>query len=168
MTAKEKAGPAKKSDPAKMSDPAQETRELLVWGAIPSVVGGIGLIIDVFYLGSQTTAGVPDFGLAAGQGRTLVDNVQLALLNPIIWPMIIGGLTTLILLGLSRFGKKQVSTVGSIGLIVFGLVVIGYLVYTLVNPSFGSIYSLVMVLLSICLFVAGVTGLLARRVIVVK
>ncbi len=162
MTAKEKAPQAKKSDPA------QESRELLVWGAIPSVVGGVGLIIDAFYLGSQTTAGVPDFGLAAGQGRTLGDNVQLALLNPLIWPMIIGGLTTLVLLGLSRFGQKRVSTVGSIGLIVFGVVVLGYLVFTIVNPTFGSIYSLVMVLLSICLFVAGVTGLLARRVIVVK
>jgi NADH:ubiquinone oxidoreductase subunit K len=42
------------------------------------------------------------------------------------------------------------------------------LIYALVSPSSASIYSLVMVLLAICLFVAGVSGLMARRVIVVK
>lgn len=162
MTAKEKAAKAEKADPA------QESRELLVWGAIPSVVGGVGLIIDVFYLGAQTVSSTPFFGPTIVGERDLMGTIDVALTNPLILPMFIGGLLTLVLLGLSRFGKKRVSAVGSIGLIVFGVVVLGYLVYALMNPSFASIYSLVMVLLAICLFVAGVTGLLARHVIVVK
>jgi hypothetical protein len=153
-------------------DPAaqqiQETRELLVWGAIPAVVGGVGLIIDGIYVMVQYGAfAAPSFGPTGARAASLVGATSY-FTNPIANGMIAVGLVTLVLLGLSRFGKRRLAIIGSIALLVYALALLAYLIYALVVSADTTIYSLVLALLIMCVAVAGVSGLMAQRLVVIK
>jgi len=165
------------SEPA--LDRIQEKRELLVWGAIPAIVGGVGLIIDGGYVISQYANVLGGFwpqpSAIGPNGVGSVPSISGAapnymgfFTNSVAGPMIAVGLITLILLALSRFGKRRLAVAGSVALIVFAVLLLGYLIYALVTGSGASIYSLVLALLIVCLAVAGGSGLMAQRVVVIQ
>lgn len=154
-------------DPA--ADRIQETRELLVWGAIPAVVGGIGLIIDGIYTITQYSTFAPTFlGTIGSASRSGVTGIASYFTRTIAGAMISVGLVALVLLALSRFGRRRLAVIGSIALLVYAVLLLAYLIYALVVNADTSIYSLVLALLIICVAVAGGSGLLAQRVVVIK